>query len=81
MVKGAAVTQLYIAGVDKTFYPAEAKVAGSKLTAWSEMVKQPVAVRFAFSNAAVSNLFSKSGLPVAPFRTDNWSLKEQAKNK
>jgi len=37
-------------------------------------VTQPVAVRFSFTNASVGNLFSKEGLPVAPFRTDDWEL-------
>ncbi len=74
MMKGLQITQLYVAGNDKLFYPAEAKISGNKITVSSEKVKQPVAVRFGFSNAAVGNLFSKSGLPAAPFRTDDWDL-------
>jgi sialate O-acetylesterase len=74
MMKGNAVSQLYIAGNDKMFYPAEAKINGSRLIVTSNKVKQPAAVRFGFSNAAVGNLFSKNGLPVAPFRTDDWDL-------
>lgn len=74
MVKGNTVTQLYVAGNDKLFYPAEAKINGSTLTVWSDKVKQPVAVRYGFSNAAIGNLFAKNGLPVAPFRTDNWNV-------
>jgi sialate O-acetylesterase len=74
VTKDGAVKQLYIAGNDKTFYPAEATIRGNKLTVWSDRVKEPVAVRFAFSSAAVGNLFSKSGLPVTPFRTDSWSV-------
>jgi sialate O-acetylesterase len=38
----------------------------------SKTVKDPVAVRFAFRNGAQPNLFSREGLPVNPFRTDNW---------
>ncbi len=41
---------------------------------WNNKVKQPVAVRYAFSNTAIGNLFSKNGLPVAPFRTDHWEV-------
>ena len=74
MVKGSNISPLLIAGSDKVFYPAEAKISGSKLIVSSEKVKEPVAVRFAFSSAAVGNLFSKNGLPVAPFRTDNWKV-------
>jgi len=74
MIKGNKISQLYVAGNDKIFYPAEGKVIGNKLSVSSNEVKQPVAVRFGFSNAAIGNLFSKNGLPVAPFRTDNWDL-------
>jgi len=31
-------------------------------------------VRFGFSNTAIPNLFNKEGLPVSPFRTDNWEV-------
>ncbi len=74
MVKGSTVSQLYVAGNDKLFHPAQASISGSRLIVSSDKVKQPVAVRFGFSNAAVGNLFSKSKMPVAPFRTDNWDL-------
>jgi sialate O-acetylesterase len=72
MLKGPSVSHLFIAGSDKTFYPAESKISGNKLIVWNDKVNDPAAVRFAFSNTAVANLFSKSGLPVTPFRTDNW---------
>jgi sialate O-acetylesterase len=42
-----------------------------KLVVWNKKVKEPVYVRYAFSNTAIGNLFSKEGLPVVPFRTDN----------
>jgi sialate O-acetylesterase len=74
MVKGPSVTHLYIAGNDKIFYPAQSKISGNKLIVWSDKVSAPVAVRFAFSNTAVANLFSKSGLPVTPFRSDDWNI-------
>ncbi|MDQ6812824.1 MAG: sialate O-acetylesterase [Bacteroidota bacterium] len=73
MVKGPSISQLFVAGSDKIFYPAEGKISGSKLTVSSEKVSEPIAVRFSFSSAAVGNLFSKSGLPVTPFRTDQWN--------
>jgi len=74
MSKDKAVTELFIAGADKIFYPATAKIDNNKLIVWSPKVSQPVAVRFGFSNAAIGNLFSKEGLPVNPFRTDDWEL-------
>jgi sialate O-acetylesterase len=72
--KDKTITELYIAGADKVFYPAQATIDKDKLVVWSKQVKEPVAVRFAFSNTAVGNLFSKEGLPVGPFRTDDWEL-------
>ena len=80
MIKGNKLVQVLIAGADKTFYPATAKIAGDKLVVWSDQVKQPAAVRFGFSNAAIGNLFGKNGLPVAPFRTDGWDLEINAGN-
>jgi sialate O-acetylesterase len=44
---------------------------------WNDNVKNPVAVRYAFRNAAIGNLFSNNGLPVAPFRTDSWATDQQ----
>ncbi|MES1222836.1 MAG: sialate O-acetylesterase [Bacteroidota bacterium] len=72
VAKDKKIAAIFIAGADKNFYPADAKIEGDKLIVWSKSVKEPVAVRFSFSNAAIGNLFSKEGLPVAPFRTDQW---------
>ena len=73
-IKGKALQEIYIAGPDKVFYPAQVKVENNKLIVWSSKVKEPQSVRYSFSNAAMGNLFSKSGLPVAPFRTDSWEV-------
>ena len=72
VVKGAAIREVYIAGDDKVFYPAEARIEGGRLIVSARQVKSPIAVRYQFSNAGIGNLFSKEGLPLAPFRTDNW---------
>lgn len=61
-----------IAGEDKVFYPASAQVVGNRLVIYSEKVKNPVAVRYGFKNYFKGNLYNSEGLPVAPFRTDNW---------
>jgi sialate O-acetylesterase len=70
--KSKAIGEVLIAGDDKIFYPAEAKIEGSKLIVSSKQVKQPVAVRYAFGNTALATLFNTDGLPVVPFRTDDW---------
>ncbi|MDZ7292206.1 MAG: sialate O-acetylesterase [candidate division KSB1 bacterium] len=72
MSKGGDPTEFYIAGADKNFQPAIAKIEGNTVVVWNKSVKKPVAVRFGFSNAAMPNLFSKEGLPVNLFRTDDW---------
>jgi len=69
-----AVTQLYIAGADKVFYPAQATITGNKLQVWSDKVAAPVAVRYEYSNTAIGNLTGPGGLPVNQFRTDDWVL-------
>ena len=62
-----------IAGVDKQFYPANAKISGSSILISAHEVKKPVAVRYAFENVVSAELFSLDGLPVSSFRTDNWT--------
>ncbi len=71
---GYTITKVYIAGPDKVFFGATAKIEKNKLIVSSPDVPNPAAVRFAFSNAAIGNLFSIEGLPVNPFRTDDWEL-------
>ena len=61
-----------IAGADKKFVWAKAKINGQKIEVWSDDVKEPVAVRYAWADNPVCNMFSTSGLPLTPFRTDDW---------
>src|SRR5258708_18417531 len=68
------IREIYIAGADKVFYPAEGRVEGSQLVVSSDKVKKPVAVRYEYSNAGIGNVFSTEGLPLAPFRTDDWDV-------
>ena len=70
--KGTTLTDFYIAGADKNFLPAIAVIKGNTILAGNKNIQQPVAVRFGFTNAAMPDLFSKEGLPVNIFRTDEW---------
>lgn len=63
---------LEVAGADKVFHAATAKIQRDSLLVSSPAVKEPVAVRYAWSNAPIANLYSGAGLPVAPFRSDDW---------
>jgi len=66
-----------IAGIDKHFYPAKAQITGGSVTVSSDMVKEPVAVRYAFNDFVVGDLFGTDGLPVSSFRTDDWDYNVQ----
>ncbi len=66
------VQSLELAGADKVFHPATAKIERGTLLVSSPAVKEPVAVRYAWSNAPVANLYNGSGLPAVPFLSDNW---------
>jgi len=62
-----------VAGEDKTWYNATGKLVGKdKVEVTSPDVESPVAVRYAWAVNPVANLRSREGLPVVPFRTDDW---------
>jgi len=61
-----------IAGEDKKFVWAEAKIVGNTIIVSATGVAKPVAVRYAWANNPVANLYNKEGLPASPFRTDEW---------
>ena len=64
-----------VAGADKVFHPAKARQKDNRsyiLTC--DAVPEPVAVRYCFRNWGVGTIFNKSGIPLVPFRTDDWQL-------
>jgi sialate O-acetylesterase len=62
-----------IAGSDRKFVWAKASIIGpDRVEVWSEEVTDPVAVRYAWADNPVCNLRNREGLPVTPFRTDDW---------
>ena len=73
-IKGDIATCFEIAGKDRIFVKAEVTIEGSQLIIFNRNIQHPRAVRFGFNNTARPNLFSKEGLPVNLFRTDNWPL-------
>jgi len=58
-----------IAGQDRKFVKADAKIDGNSVLVWSEAVPAPAAVRLGWHQEAQSNLINKEGLPASPFRT------------
>lgn len=69
---GKAPSHFQIAGEDRKFVPAHARIEGREVVVWSEEVEHPVAVRYAWSDIATPNLVNGDGLPASPFRTDDW---------
>ncbi|MEI9809120.1 MAG: sialate O-acetylesterase [Bacteroidota bacterium] len=81
MAKGKTTTGFYISGEKEEWLPAEAKIVpgassgeADKIIVWNKNLKQPVHVRYGFGNTLIGNIFSKEGLPLCPFRTDNWPV-------
>lgn len=62
-----------IAGSDQKFVWAKANIVqADQVEVWSDEVADPVAVRYAWADNPVCNLQNREGLPVTPFRTDDW---------
>jgi sialate O-acetylesterase len=72
----APLNQLFfLAGPDRIFKQGIAQVTGTTITikAPNDLVLPIMAVRYAFTNVAITNLQNGAGLPAEPFRTDNWN--------
>ncbi len=68
--RGDKLAGFSIAGEDKQFVWAEAKIEGDAVVAWSDKVEKPAAVRYAWADNPECTLYNKEGLPASPFRTD-----------
>ncbi len=69
---GGALKGFAVAGADKKFVWADARIEGDKVVVSSPDVPEPVAVRYDWANNPIGNLYNKEGLPASPFRTDDW---------
>ncbi|NJN28568.1 MAG: sialate O-acetylesterase [Cyclobacteriaceae bacterium] len=74
VAREGTLTHFEIAGEDRKFVDAQAKIDGNTVLVYAKAVKNPVAVRYAFSNTATPTLFNKAGLPASSFRTDLWEM-------
>ncbi len=62
-----------IAGEDKKFVWATAKILpDNRIEVSSDSVTSPAAVRYGWADNPVVNMYSQAGLPLTPFRTDDW---------
>jgi sialate O-acetylesterase len=69
---GETLKGFAIAGADRKFVWADAKIDGNKVVLSSAKVADPIAARYAWADNPVCNLYNKEGLPASPFRTDTW---------
>ncbi len=82
VVEAGQLKGFTISGPDRKFVEANAAIVGGHVEVWNDAISSPVAVRYGWTNFPLCNLFSKAGLPVNPFRTDNFPipiLKEEKK--
>jgi sialate O-acetylesterase len=69
---GKPLQSFEVAGPDHVFHAASATIQGDAVVVRSPVVRQPVAVRYAWRGSAEGNLFNGAGLPAPPFRSDDW---------
>ena len=72
---GEELENFKVAGENQRFYPAKAFITRQGITLFSPSVEKPVAVRYAFDDWVVGELFNNEGLPASSFRTDDWEIK------
>ncbi|MFG6416489.1 sialate O-acetylesterase [Roseateles sp. DC23W] len=77
---GEPLRGFVLAGADRRFVPATARIEGNAVVVSSPDVKAPQAVRYAWmDNPSESNLTGADGLPAAPLRSDDWPLETAGK--
>jgi sialate O-acetylesterase len=77
---GEALRGFLLAGADRRFVPATARIEGDAVVLSSPAVKSPQAARYAWvDNPSESNLVGADGLPAAPLRSDDWPLDSQGR--
>lgn len=69
---GKPITNFEIAGADKVYRPARAIINNGRVLVSSPEIEKPVAVRYAFKDFVVAELFNTEGFPASSFRSDDW---------
>jgi sialate O-acetylesterase len=72
VVKGEKLGEFAVAGDDRKWHWAEARIEGNTVVVSSKSVPNPKAVRYAWQSNPLATLFNGVGLPAQPFRTDDW---------
>lgn len=71
---GGELKGFLMAGEDKVWHPAQAKIEGQTIIATCPNVARPLALRYSWSAVPDGNLFNQANLPASPFRTDTWDV-------
>ena len=72
VARGGQLEGFAVAGPDRRFVWADARIEGDKIVVSSDQVPMPVAVRYGWAINPKGNLYNGAGLPASPFRTDDW---------
>ena len=72
VAQGGPLTGFVVAGADRKWAPAQARLVGNTVVISAPEVPAPVAARYAWENFPTCNLYNGAGLPASPFRTDDW---------
>ena len=78
VAKGGKLEEFSIAGEDRKWHWAEARIDGDSVIVSSPAVPKPTQVRYAWQSNPAATLFNGAGLPAVPFRTDNWPEKTES---
>jgi sialate O-acetylesterase len=73
-ISNSPITGFFVSGEKEEWFPADVKLEKDKIIVWSDKVAAPAHVRYSFGNTIIGNVSSKEGLPLCPFRTDNWPV-------
>jgi len=77
VVKGDKLGEFSIAGDDRKWFWADARIEGDAIVVSSPSVPDPTQVRYAWQSNPAATLFNGAGLPAVPFRTDTWPGKTE----
>ncbi len=72
VARGGKPAEFAVAGADRRWHWAEARLEGETVVVSSDQVSEPVAARYAWQGNPEATLFNGAGLPAVPFRTDDW---------
>jgi len=72
VMRGDSLEGFAIAGPDRKFVWADARIDGDTVLVWSPDVSAPAAVRYGWGDNPLCTLYNMAGLPASPFRTDDW---------